>query len=83
MDPRNPARPDGDAGNNWAYCVECGRAAHHARDIRHTKRCPTRRATWVEEHAASLARMRAAVDAAFPPCCDVAVSPVNAAQEEA
>jgi hypothetical protein len=39
MDPRNPKRPDGDAGANWCVCRSCLRGAHHMRDIRHTKAC--------------------------------------------
>lgn len=38
-DPRKPQRPAGEAGANWARCVECGRAAHKLKDIRHTKSC--------------------------------------------
>ena len=42
MDPRNPKRPDGDAGSNWAECVRCHRCAPKAKLIRHTKGCPDR-----------------------------------------
>lgn len=42
MDPRNPKRPEGEQGANWARCRECGRAAHKIKEIRHTKLCRNR-----------------------------------------
>ena len=40
MDPRNPKRPDGDAGSNWTKCLHCGRGAAKMREIVHAKGCP-------------------------------------------
>jgi len=39
MDPRNPKRPEGDAGSNWVRCRECGRQAHQIKLIRHVQGC--------------------------------------------
>lgn len=38
-DPRNPKRPDGDAGSNWVQCRECRRGAPTLRLLRHAKSC--------------------------------------------
>jgi hypothetical protein len=50
-DPRNPQRPDGEAGANWAHCRRCARGAHHMRDIRHRKRCSLNRTSTTKEQA--------------------------------
>lgn len=41
-DPRNPKRPDGDAGANWVRCRECGRGAPSLKLLRHAKSCSNR-----------------------------------------
>lgn len=38
-DPRNPKRPEGESGENWAKCRQCNRAAVKIVLIRHTKKC--------------------------------------------
>lgn len=38
-DPRNPKRPNGEAGANWAQCRSCGRGSHKLGLIRHAKYC--------------------------------------------
>jgi hypothetical protein len=42
-DPRNPKRPDGEAGSNWVRCRDCGREARKIVAIRHRKSCRARR----------------------------------------
>jgi hypothetical protein len=38
-DPRNPKRPDGEAGANWAQCHGCGRGGPGIGFIRHRQGC--------------------------------------------
>lgn len=62
-DPRNSARPAGDAGSNWARCSHCGRGAHHLRDIRHAKECLRRQP--IDVHTRINQRAEAAFRGAF------------------
>jgi hypothetical protein len=43
-DPRNPKRPDGEAGANWAHCRSCDRGGPGLSFIRHRAGCSWNRA---------------------------------------
>lgn len=38
-DPRNPKRPEGEAGANWASCNTCGRGGPGMSFVRHRASC--------------------------------------------
>lgn len=57
MDPRNPKRPDGDAGSNWAVCLECGRGGKRLKAIQHRKHCRAFRPPQIKQPPTTLANM--------------------------